>query len=312
VENPPFGDPSLRVQQDPAGTGGTPGTLEQLGIDRGLVRLVGETADQYRVRVRSLPDTISRGAIDRAVATYLAPRLPLPGKVRYFGNTPQNIGYLSGVALPPLHTVVIIAGAGELFKLYRDGVLKGADGIDPSYDLGDIDAFLTGVIFHFPDAVTVGDIYAFTTTQDFSYEIIECFDEQFWGVLDAPPPNGLNPNYNPIALALDSPFSDGQFWGRLADEADANGEFVVLVKALPCMADSSCAFDDPATDPSGCRSALGTHGFLAFDVPAGVTWAPPAVYDGEDLAQGSMYTALYNLLQSIRAAGVIAEVELAQ
>ena len=314
VEDPPFGDPSLRVQQDTAGTGGTPGALEQLGSDRGLVRLSGESADQYRVRLRQLPDTISPGAVARAVAAYLAPRLPLAGKVRYFGSAPEHIGYLSGVALPPLHTVVIrvTAGGGPPFELYRDGVLQGVDGTDPAYDLGGIDVLLTGVIFHFPNDAAEGDIYAFTTTQDFSYKIIECFDEQFWGVFDAPPSNGLNPNYNPIALAFDSPFSDGQFWGRLADEADANGEFVVLVKPLPCMADSGCAFDDPATTPMGCHSALGSHGLPAYDVPAGVTWAPPAVYDGADAAQGSMYTALYNLLQSIRAAGVIAEVELAQ
>jgi hypothetical protein len=47
--------------------------LDALGSDRGLPRHVGEQDPQYRVRLRSLPDTVSPGAIQRLIQTLFAP-----------------------------------------------------------------------------------------------------------------------------------------------------------------------------------------------------------------------------------------------
>ena len=190
VEDPPFGDPSLRVQQDTAGTGGTPGALEQLGSDRGLVRLSGETADQYRVRLRQLPDTISPGAVARAVAAYLAPYIPELMKIRHYGSRGEHEAYLSGGAPSDPHTVVIyiLPNGSDNFALYVDGVFWGLDGAGGAYDLGGLDAALAGVIFNFPATWTYGDSYVFVTGSflmgsDLTEQIVECFDEGYWGRL---------------------------------------------------------------------------------------------------------------------------------
>ena len=74
VEDPPFGDTTIYVTQPSDATGGVPGALEQQGADRGLTIQPGETAAQYRYRVRQLVDTVSPGAITRAVTQYCAPK----------------------------------------------------------------------------------------------------------------------------------------------------------------------------------------------------------------------------------------------
>jgi len=58
--------PTIQVRQIPDATGGSPAALDQLGADRGITRLVGEDDQQYRVRIKQLPDTVSPGAIRRA------------------------------------------------------------------------------------------------------------------------------------------------------------------------------------------------------------------------------------------------------
>jgi hypothetical protein len=44
--------------------------LDALGADRGVFRGAGEQDDQYRIRVRALPDTVSPDAIVRSVRSY--------------------------------------------------------------------------------------------------------------------------------------------------------------------------------------------------------------------------------------------------
>lgn len=69
--DPPHGDTSFVVAQILDATGGTCAFLDQLGVDRGLPRNAGEGNDQYRYRVRLLPDTISPGAIARTAQRLL-------------------------------------------------------------------------------------------------------------------------------------------------------------------------------------------------------------------------------------------------
>lgn len=73
VQDPPYGDPTIAVRQAADATGGADPMLEGLGADRGLPRLAGEGADAYRLRVRTLPDTVSPAAVRRQVTTYLTP-----------------------------------------------------------------------------------------------------------------------------------------------------------------------------------------------------------------------------------------------
>ncbi len=72
-ETPPFGDPTIAVDQVDDAQGGQAAYLDGLGADRGVARVVGETDEVYRLRVLTLPDTVSLDAVKRAVASSFAP-----------------------------------------------------------------------------------------------------------------------------------------------------------------------------------------------------------------------------------------------
>lgn len=72
ITDPPYGDPTIFVLQLLDVQGGTAPMLDGLGEDRGLPRAPGEPDNQYRLRIRSLPDTVSPDAINRSVTQYLA------------------------------------------------------------------------------------------------------------------------------------------------------------------------------------------------------------------------------------------------
>lgn len=77
--DPPFGDPTIQVQQVTDATGGVAPMLDGLGLDRGLPRnSVNETDDQYRARIRTLPDTVSPDAIKRNITAQLKQFLTNP------------------------------------------------------------------------------------------------------------------------------------------------------------------------------------------------------------------------------------------
>ena len=73
LEDPPYWDPSIQVRQIGVTTGGRAASLDQLGADRGITRKTGESDAAYLARCRSLPDTISPDAIDRALTNLLLP-----------------------------------------------------------------------------------------------------------------------------------------------------------------------------------------------------------------------------------------------
>lgn len=68
VEEPALGDTTIRVRQvgDPC-AGGLDAGLDQQGRDRGIVRAADEGDEDYRARIRALPDNISPTAVERAL-----------------------------------------------------------------------------------------------------------------------------------------------------------------------------------------------------------------------------------------------------
>lgn len=72
-EDPPYGDPTIVVHQVEDASGGQAEMLDQLGIDRGLLRSPAEADDPYRTRIITLPDTVSPDAIRRALDAMLDP-----------------------------------------------------------------------------------------------------------------------------------------------------------------------------------------------------------------------------------------------
>lgn len=72
-DSTPVIDPALRVRQITDMSGGAAPMLDALGEDRGLPRRAGEQDDSYRLRLRTLPDTVSPGAIQRLILAFLSP-----------------------------------------------------------------------------------------------------------------------------------------------------------------------------------------------------------------------------------------------
>lgn len=74
MQDPVFGDPSVLVRNDADADGlGRPRSLDALGGERALPRHGSEGDVNYRVRIRTLPDTITPAAIFRQVANYFRP-----------------------------------------------------------------------------------------------------------------------------------------------------------------------------------------------------------------------------------------------
>lgn len=73
VEDPQLGDLTIQVRQITSTSGGTDAALDAIGADRGIERQPNETNDLYRRRVQQLPDTVSRGAIVRALEAVFDP-----------------------------------------------------------------------------------------------------------------------------------------------------------------------------------------------------------------------------------------------
>lgn len=71
--NPTYGEPDLEVRQTTDTDRGQPASLDQVGADRSIDRVNVESDDQYRLRVRNLPDTISPAAIRRQLDAFFLP-----------------------------------------------------------------------------------------------------------------------------------------------------------------------------------------------------------------------------------------------
>jgi hypothetical protein len=65
---PPFADTTITVAADGSTDGGVSPFLELLGNDRGLTQYLGESDEAFRLRCRTLPDTVTPGAIQRMLA----------------------------------------------------------------------------------------------------------------------------------------------------------------------------------------------------------------------------------------------------
>ena len=68
TQDPPFSDTTIEVEADGSTDNGVSPFLELLGNDRGLTQYVGESDEAFRLRCRTLPDTITPGAIQRMLA----------------------------------------------------------------------------------------------------------------------------------------------------------------------------------------------------------------------------------------------------
>jgi hypothetical protein len=73
LQSPAYTDPYVTVKNTLPITGGVCASLDVLGYDKGITRNPGEPDVSYRLRIRSLPDTVTPNAIRRQLAAYLDP-----------------------------------------------------------------------------------------------------------------------------------------------------------------------------------------------------------------------------------------------
>jgi hypothetical protein len=128
VTDPAYGDPSFTVYNVLPTTGGAAGFLEGLGHDRGVEHNSGEAIANYRVRVRSLLDTVSPAAIRRLLNKLFGAggykflevgQLGLPGM---YYDAPGSDYYDSEVYV---FTGVLVSGS---FLFQEDVVLESTPG----------------------------------------------------------------------------------------------------------------------------------------------------------------------------------------
>lgn len=108
-QDPAYGDPNVTVNQVADATGGKSADLDGLASNRNLLRVIAETDDEFRLRIRSLPDVVSPDAIYRLVYGRLNP-VGIPFDIievfehRYqeeYDAPSPNIGTPTYQAIPP-------------------------------------------------------------------------------------------------------------------------------------------------------------------------------------------------------------------
>lgn len=143
-----------------------------------------------------------------------------------------------------------------------------------------------------------------------AYDFIETWSVEFQSCWDAPPAPIAGSNYNPDLFAFDDPRDSVPFRNRWLDENNHRGAFVVVLSALPAMADRGFAWDAPDASAADLPTTAGTRSIGAWDVPAAFALGPVGVFDGFDLPRRAVYKGVWDTMQSIKAAGIVAAVEL--
>lgn len=117
--------------------------------------------------------------------------------------------------------------------------------------------------------------------------------------------------YDPNLFTYDDPRPSPPFRDRWLDEIEQRGTFIFLVPLLPAFADVGMAYDDTAMGPTDLITTTGRRAVGAYDVPVGLIASElQGGYDGFDLSKNAVYLGLFNLLASIKAAGVAFAIEL--
>jgi hypothetical protein len=73
LQAPSYGDPTIKVKQEVDAAGGYADWLAGHGANRGLTQADGESEDAFRLRMRTLPDTVTPAAMQRVVGRILDP-----------------------------------------------------------------------------------------------------------------------------------------------------------------------------------------------------------------------------------------------
>jgi len=144
-----------------------------------------------------------------------------------------------------------------------------------------------------------------------SYNFIETFEVGYQTCWDAPPDSIAGSPFDPNLFCYDDPRNPVPFRNRWMDENDMRGAFIVTVPAFGPVADRGLAYDDTAANASDLSNPLGARAVGAWDVASTLGFGYlQGSWDGYDLPRASTMKTLYDTLQSIKAAGTAAALEL--
>ena len=314
VEDPDYGDVTIQVSQTAATSGGTDDALSGLGGDRGMMKLPGELADPYRVRIRQLADTISpdafKHAMDSALSRYGAHYWMIETWEPSFcscWNAPTTP--VVGSPFDPTWFVFNNPRAhfpfgGRWFgqRNYRAAVIVVVDNLQWLEDTSM--AWLS----------RPGPAVSPTTPPDFGTAITIGAGSLPGRVLLSTMNAVMDPSYvgqSFIVSGADEPENNGTFtivsyvsttsaeiWNPLAVLPDANSGAISATLGIRVVDRPTAA--DYLSSPAGGRRAC-----CAYNVPASIPggWLRGA-YSGADLPKQAVYKGLLDLLQAVKAGGV--------
>jgi len=231
-----------------------------------------------------------------------------------------------------IDTLVEDPDMGDLTIAVRMTSTSASGGVDASLDQNGLDRGITRLLSEtddayrarvrsLPDNISPASIERavrlFLYPLNASGDFIETWDIAYQTCWDGPPDPIAGSNYDPSLCVYDDPDADSvPFRNRWLDENDHRGGFIIQVPNLAPMRDTSLVWNEvPAnpvdSNPGDYTNALGGRACCAYDVPATLAFGYiQGGYDGFDLPKQAVYKGLWDTLQSIKAAGISAAIEL--
>jgi len=320
VEDPEMGDLSIQVRQIQPTSGGRDAALDALGSDRGITRNENESDEKYRARIGALPDTITAAAVNRACSRFLEPYQALDFTIIETFEVSYQTCWDS-----PTDAVPLSAFSPYLFK-YDDPDLDGVPFRNRWLDETD---YRGGFIVWVPNLQPISDagmqLYPDPTTyEDLAGQV---------GALATLAASGVYQRVRVGGLTGMVSGSVGRFL-TLAGAAESanNGTFLIVnfvdsatvdiqhaSAVLPDGNSGSILWQEQErvvedADPAAHGSALldGKRAPSVYDSPDNLALLgyQPGVFDGYDSARAAVYKGLHDTIQSIKAAGISAALEL--
>lgn len=186
---------------------------------------------------------------------------------------------------------LIVRGVGEGDDAYRARIRTLPDNISPDA----IERALQQLLY------PIGQTYDFIETFEPSYQT--CWDGPETAI-----PGSI---YDPTLFCYDDPRPIIPFRNRWLDVNDMRGAFIVVVPPIAPITEYGMAYDDTTVTPSDLANPLGSRAVGAYDVPSTIGHGLlQGAYDGYDTTRAALMKTLYDTIQSIKAAGISAAVEL--
>jgi hypothetical protein len=188
------------------------------------------------------------------------------------------------------------------------GVIRRNGETDPAYALR---------MRTLPDTVSPGAMLraaqAFLAPYGATWFYVEQNDAAYQTCWNAPDSTAAGSDYSGTTFAYNDTRPVPPFRDRWLDSIDFRGAFLIVIEQLPTLSDRGGAYNDTAETVEQHETILGTvvgrRAVCAFNIPASANGAIyAAAYNGQDTAAHGVYSALWELLQQIKAAGISAQV----